>query len=219
MLKKILYISIVLSLLAFALAISPSQAKAATSTWQYSSSGKGAEAYFTTCFEWPSPGTVCTDTGIYVGEFVFKEDGTKYPSSTMSFYQTQYKVDPRGNWIWISDTWGYGEASLSVDNKLTRATASGDLQLTTCTPGRRGEINCSETGMVTLSASWSGVGDLFRSKSNSHTLSKAYNYTSHYSGSYRDAIAQVSGLDTGVQYWASIYNTSSMEVIINHGGW
>ena len=56
--------------------------------------------------------------------------------------------------------------------------------------------------MITLSASWTGVGDLVRSNSNSHTISKGYKYNSHYSGTYRDATAQVSGMEPGVQYWA-----------------
>ncbi len=217
MLKKSILIAVSLAVITFAMVISPPQARAATDTWHYSSSGKGAEAYFTTCYDMPKPGTLCTDTGVYVGEFVFKEDGTKYPSTTMSFYQTKYKYDQRGNWIWVSDTWGYGDATLSIDNKLTFATASGNLQLTTCTPGRRGEINCTDTGMKEISASWSGIGDLVRSKSNSHTISKGYNYSSHSSGSYRDASAQVSGLEPGVQYWASIYDNRWMEVYISHG--
>lgn len=219
MLKKLLLIALALTVLAFAVVISPPPARAATTTWHYSSRGKGAEAYFTTCYDWPGPGTVCTDTGVYVSEFVYKEDGTKYPSTTMSFYQTRYKYDQRGNWIWISDTWGYGDASLSIDNKLTYATASGNLQLMTCTQARRGEVNCTDAGMKEISASWSGIGDLVRSKSNSHTISKGYNYSSHYSGTYRDASAQVSGMDPGVQYWASIYNNRWMDVYISHGGW
>ena len=207
--KKISLIALALAMLAFSVVLSPPQASAASRTWHYSSTGKGAEAYFTTCYNWPSPGTVCTDTGVYVGEYVFKEDGTRYPSTTMSFFQTQYKYDQRGNWIWISDTWGYGEASLSIDKQLTRAT--------TCTPGRRGEVSCTDAGMWDLSATWSGSGDLVRSKSNSHTISKGYNYNSHNSGSYRDASVQVNGMDPGVQYWASIYNSRWMDVYISHG--
>lgn len=219
MLRKTVLMTLALVVLAFFMGINPPRANAGNSTWQYSSSGSGAEAYFTTCYDWPGPGTVCTDTGVYVGEFVYKEDGTKYPSTTMSFYQTQYKYDRRGNWIWISDTWGYGDASLLIDSKLTYATASGTLQLTTCTPSRRGEVNCTDAGMKEISASWSGIGDLVHSKSNSHTISQGYKYSSHYSGTYRDASAQVSGMQPGVQYWASIYNSRWMDVYISHGGW
>ena len=219
MIKRIALITLMLTLLVIAFGVSPRTALAADNTWHYGSSGKGAEAYFTTCYDWPGPNKVCTDTGVWVGEFVYKEDGTKYPSTTISFYQTQYKYDRKGNWIWISDTWGYGEATFTIDNKLTSATASGDMLLTTCTPGRRGEVNCTEGGTITLSASWTGAGDLVRSNSNSRTISKGYKYNSHYSGTYRDASAQVSGMEPGVQYWATLYNIKWMDVYISHGGY
>ena len=70
MFRKTILMTLALVMLAFAVGISPPRANAANSTWQYTSSGNGAEAYFTTCYDWPGPGTVCTDTGVYVGEFV-----------------------------------------------------------------------------------------------------------------------------------------------------
>jgi hypothetical protein len=219
MVKKIALFTLVLAFLMVAVGYSSPPAMAADNAWHYSSSGIGAEAYFTSCYEWTEPNTVCTDTGVWVAESVYREDGSKYPGTTMSYYQTQYKYDRRGNWIWISDTWGYGDATLTIDHKLTSAAASGDMVLTTCTPGRRGEVNCTEGAMITLSASWTGVGDLVRSNSNSHTITKGYKYNSHYSGTYRDASAQVSAMEPGVQYWAQLYISKWMDVYISHDGW
>jgi hypothetical protein len=58
-----------------------------------------------------------------------------------------------------------------------------------------------------------------RTNSSQHTVSKGYTYNSRYKGVYRDASAQVSGMQPGVQYWASIYNSRWMDVYISHGGW
>jgi hypothetical protein len=219
MIKKIVLISLAVTLIAFALGTSPLQARAAGSTWHFSFAGKGAEAGFTTCDYWPVPaGTICTDTYISVAEEVYKEDGTQYPSTTMWVNQYSYKFDKWGNWIFVSDSWGGGEASLSIDRKLSNATASATLQMTTCTVDRRGNYTCQDS-QVPVSATWSGVGDIVRTTGNSHTVSKGYTYNSHFKGSYRDASAQVSGFEIGTQMWASIYNSRWMDVYVSHGGW
>lgn len=221
MFKKFVLITLALALMAFSLSISPPQARAAGNTWHYSFKGMGAEASFSDCNYWPVPaGTVCTDTYLAVAEEVYKEDGTKYPSTTMWFSQYQYKVDKRGNYIYISDRWGWGEASLSIDNKLSSATASATLQVTTCTVDRRGNYTCQEGDLMPVSASWNGTGYLVRTNSSQHTVSKGYTYNSRYKGVYRDASAQVDGLQpVGEQWWATIYNSRWMDIYVSHGAW
>ena len=219
MIKRIILFTLALSMMSFALAINPPQASAAGSTWHYSFVGKGAEASFSDCNYWPVPaGTICTDTYISVAEQVYKDDGSTYPSTTMWVSQYQYKVDKKGNSIYVSDSWGSGEASLSIDQKLSSATASATLQMTTCTVDRRGNYTCQEN-LVPVSATWTGFGDLVRTNSNSHTVSKGYTYNSHYKGTYREANAQVNGLQVGAQWWASIYNSRWMDISVSHGAW
>lgn len=219
MIKRIVLITLALSLMAFVVAISPPQARAADNTWHYSFVGLGADASFSTCNYWPvSAGTICTDTYVSVAEEVYNEGGTKYPSTTMWFSQYQYKIDKKGNWTYVSDSWGWGDASLSIDRKLSSATASATLLVSTCTVDRRGNYKCQES-TVPVSATWIGVGDLVRSSGNYHTVSKGYTYNSHFRGTYRDATAQVSGLEVGAFGWASIYNSRWMDISVSHGAW
>jgi len=127
---------------------------------------------------------------------------------------------------WISPTtsgypqasWGWGEANLSIDRKLSSATADATLQMSTCTVDRRSNYKCQESTLP-VSVTWNGVGDLVRSSGSWHTVSKGYTYNSHFSGTHRDATAQVSGLEAGTFTWASIYNSRSMDVSASHGAW
>jgi len=127
----------------------PAPALATGQVFHYSYVGKGADAAWTTCPFQPEPNVVCTDTWISVGEEVYKEDGTKFPSSTLFFYQSSYKFDRKGNWILVSDQSGSGEATLSVGKQLTGASASATVALTTCTADRRGNYTCQDGGSAT----------------------------------------------------------------------
>jgi hypothetical protein len=186
-------------------------------SFHYSMAGKGAEGGWTNCPIYPAVNQVCTDTYLSVAEQVYKEDGSKIPSTTLSFYQSNYKIDRKGNYVFISDVYGYGEnASLTIDNQLTSATASASVMVTTCTIDRRGNYNCVDSGPLQVSASWSGYGSLVRSSSTSHTISKDYTYNSHFSGTYRNATAsgQLNGADLGTLYYADLFNSRWSEVYI-----
>jgi hypothetical protein len=217
MIKKIVLITLAVSVLAIAVAAEPRPTLAAGNTWHYSFAGMGADAGFSTCDYWPVPaGTVCTDTYISVAEQVYKEGGKKYPSTTMYMYQYVYKIDKKGNYRYVSDSWGWGDASLSINHKLTNASASAEMLMTTCKSDRHGNQRCQDS-FVPVSATWSGVGDLVRTKGNYHSVSKGYTYNSHFSGTYRDATVEVSGMDVGALMWASLYNSRWMDVYVTKG--
>lgn len=210
-------LSLVIMVLVVSAASKPAQAL--SNTWHFSNVGMGAEAGFSNCTSWPVPnGTICTDTYIWVAEQVYKDNGTKYPGTTMSVSQYQYKYDKKGNWVYVSDSWGWGDATLSIDNKLTSATASSTLQMTKCSLDRIGNYTCKES-LVPVSISCNGFGDLVRSNGNNHTVSKGYTYNSHFQGTYREATCQVNGLDAGTMSWGSLFNTRWMDIYVSHGAW
>lgn len=208
-----------LMLVCSGVAFSPEPSLAAGQTYHYSFAGKGADASWTTCPFEPVPNVVCTDTYISVAEQVYKEDGTKFPSTTLSLYQFSYKFDRKGNYIFASDSCGFGDATLSVGKQLKSASASATVPITTCTVDRRGNWTCRDNGTATVSASWIGWGDLVRSSGNYHNVSKGYTYNSHSQGMYRDATAsgQVNVSDFGTPWWASIYDSKWTDVYICHG--
>jgi hypothetical protein len=219
--KKRLSLVAVLGVMVLILAtvLAPGPAVAAGQTFHYSFAGEGADAGWTTCPFEPVPNVVCTDTYISVAEQVYKEDGTKFPSTTLSLYQFSYKFDRKGNYIFVSDSYGFGDATLSVGRQLKSASASATVPITTCTVDRRGNWTCRDNGTVTVSASWTGWGDLVRSNGNYHTVSKGFTYNSHFQGMYRDATAsgQVNGSNLGTPWWASIYDSKWSDAHICHG--
>ena len=131
--------------------------------------GKGASVGWTTCPSGPVPNEVCTETYISAAEEMYREDGTRFPSATLSLYEYRYMVDDQGNWIFVSDTSGYAAASLSIDKKLARASASATVPLTICTADENGNYLCVDGGQATVSASWTGA-ELWKSRTGTITL-------------------------------------------------
>ncbi len=218
--KSILILAVVALVFAGILAIQPQTAKAAATVYHFRFVGMGAEAGFSTC-DWssvPAAGTVCTDTYINVAEYVYSENGTQFPSSFMNLYQVTYKFDRNGNWIYVSDSWGWGEATLTIDRKLSKASASATIQLSTCTVDRRGRYSCTESTLP-VSASWTGKGDIVRSSGHWRSVSKGFTYNSSFSGSYREASASIQGVDAGSLMWAWMYNSKSKDVYVSRGSW
>jgi len=219
--KKRIILTVMLTCAMIFLTIGPGSepVQAAGQVFRLSYVGKGADAGCTTCPSGPATNEVCTDTYISVSEQMYTEDGVQFPSTTLFLYQYSYKVDRRGNWVSVSDTYGYGEANLSIDQKLTRAFASATVPLTTCTVDRRGNYTCVDSPSIAVSASWTGQGDLSKSGSHSHSVSKGYKYNSHFQGTYRNAIAdgQVDDRDLdGLSLYAAMYNNRWSDVYISH---
>jgi hypothetical protein len=118
----------------------------------------------------------------------------------------------------ISDVYGWGEATFMIDNKLTGASASATVPLTMYTFDRKGNPTYAEGGTAVVSASWTGQGDLTRSKGTSHSMSSGLKYHSRWSGTYRNATAsgQINGVSLGPSGWASMYNSTWSDVTISH---
>lgn len=212
-----LMLALTMALSVLALGSEPSLA--AGQTFHFSYSGKGADAFWTTCPFEPIANVVCTDTWISVADQVYKEDGTRFPSTTLFFDQFSYKFGRKGNFIFVSESYGFGDANLSINKQLTSASASATVPLAICTVDRRGNWTCKDNGIATVSASWTGQGDLVRSGGNYHTVSKGSTYNSHFKGAYRYATAsgQVNGSDLGTSFWASIFDSRWSDVFVCHG--
>jgi hypothetical protein len=191
-------------------------------TYHVHYAGKSANAGWSTCPDGPAgPDEVCTDTYISVAQEMYREDGTRFPSKTLSLYEVRYMVDDQGNWISVSDTSGYGDASLTINKKLTSASASATVPLTICTVDGDGNYTCVEGGSVMVSGLWTGVGDLERSHGVYHNLSTGFTLNSHWKATYRNATAtgQVNGVDLGTSLYAALNDSKSGDVWIYHGGY
>lgn len=169
----------------------------------------------------PVQNVVYTDTYVSVAQQGVKEDGTTFSDKFLFFDQFSYKYDRNWNFVAISDTSGYAGGSdvmLAVDRKLASASASATVATFVCTFGRRSS-SCADGPAITLTASWTGTGDIIRSGDNYRVNSKSFTYTAHSRGSYRDASASASigGVGTGTSLFADIYNFTSHEVSVCHG--
>ena len=180
--------------------------------------GKGASAEWSSCFYEPVPNEVCTNTYISVAEEMYREDGTRFPNKALSLYEYRYTVDEQGNWIFVSETSGVGDASLTIDKKLARASASATVPLTICTADAEWNYTCVDGGQATVNASWIGVGDLEKSHGNYHSSSTGFTLNSHWKGTYRNATAsgQVNGVDLGTALYGSLFESKSGDIWIYH---
>jgi hypothetical protein len=182
--------------------------------------GTGASAGWTTCPSGPVPTEVCTETYISVAEEAYREDGTRFPSKTLSLYEYRYTVDDQGNWIFVSDTSGMGDASLTIAKKLNGASASATVPLTICTADAEWNYTCVDGGQATVSVSWTGLGDLEKSHGNYHQSSTGFTLNSHWKGTSRNAAAsgQVNGVDLGTALYGTLSESKSGDIWIYHDG-
>ena len=216
MLRRLMIIALAISMV---LALVPTSTLAAGQQFHFRFAGKGAEAGWTNCPTQPEAGVVCTDTFLFTAEEVFKEDGSSFQSTTLFMDQISYKFDRKGNFIFVSESFGFGEATLLVDQNLNSASVSATVPLFTCTVDRKGNFTCAEGGSATVNASWTGTGDLVRVNDNYHAVSKGFTYNAHFRGKFREASAsgQVNGSDVGTQFFAQILEVRSGEVFVCHG--
>jgi hypothetical protein len=193
-------------------------AASATIQDRFSVAGPGAEALFSTCPGIPPIGPVCTDTYIIAAAQVTKAGGIKTSGTTLLIDAFSYTCDPT-TCTMVSDTGGIGSASLSIDSKLTKASAAATVPVTTCVRDSSGGITCADAGFVVVSASWSGVGDLQRQISNIHYSSRTFSEHLHFNGSIRFALASatVNGHDLGVSdFLGDMFNMKQTDISICH---
>lgn len=216
----------ILALVALAALLLPAMPVAAAgNTFHFSATGKGAEAGWTTL---PADGiavtnVVYTDTFLFTAEQAVKADGTVFSDKFLVIDQFSYKIDRRGNFIFVSQTFGFAggsDVNLSVDRGLTSASVTASVALQTCTVDRRGNPTCVDAGIGSVAASWTGQGDIIKQSGNFHVVSKGFTQNSHFRGSFRNATASgsLNGADIGgSQFFADIFSSTSRDVFICHG--
>lgn len=193
-------------------------------SYHFSATGKGAEAVWSTA---PFDGTLETnvvymDTYIFTAEQAVKQDGTVYADKFLMVDQVSYKLDRRGNWILLSETFGSAggaDVSLSVDRQLTSASASASVALVTCTPGSHGSYSCVDAGIGSVAVSWVGQGDLIRQSGTFHNGSSGFTQNGSFRGSFRNATANgsLNGGNLGSPLFADIFSSTSRDIFICHG--
>ena len=216
----------ILALVALAaLLLTAMPVSAAGNAFHFSATGKGAEAGWTT---FPADGipvtnVVYTDTFLFTAEQAVKADGEVFSDKFLFIDQFSYKFDRSGNFIFVSQTFGFAggsDVSLSVDNKLTSASVTASVALQTCTVDRRGNFTCADPEIGSVVASWTGQGSIIRSNGVFHFGSTGSTSNSHFRGSFRNATASGSlngAAIGGSQFFADIFSSTSRDVFICHG--
>ena len=221
----------ILALVALATLLVPVASVAADTTggggtsFHFSETGKGADAGWTTSPIGgpPAVDVVYTDTFLSTAERAIKADGTVFSDKFVYFDQTSYKFDRSGNWIFVSETFGFAGGSdvvLSVNAKLTSASVTASVALQTCTVDRRGNVTCADAGNGAVSASWVGQGDAIKVSGSYHVVSKGFTYNSKSRQTFRNATAAGSLNGAGIggqQFFGEIFSATSRDIFICHG--
>jgi hypothetical protein len=204
-----------------ALLLSAIPAAAATSgnAFHFSATGKGAEAGWST---FPADGipvvnVVYTDTFVFASEDAITQDGEVFSDKFAFIDQISFKIDRRGNFVFVSETFGFAggsDVNLAVDSKLNSASLTASVALQTCT-----ERSCTDAGIGSLVASWTGQGDIIRQSGTFHVTSKTFTESGQFRGSFRNATAtgSLNGAGFGSQFFADIFSSTSRDVFICHG--
>jgi hypothetical protein len=201
-----------------AVALSASAASAAGNAFHFKASGPGAEGFWSTCPFEPGPNTVCTDTFLFTADQAVREDGTRFQDTFLFIDQFIYKFDRRGNFVFISETFGFAsgaDVSLVVDRNLTTANVDATVALETCDEN----FTCMDAGTGAVSASWTGVGELARVSEKFTFRTKTFMEKFTFRGKMRDAIAtgDLDGVDFGDSLFADIFNATSSDLFVCHG--
>jgi hypothetical protein len=207
-----------------ALVVAASPAQAAGNAFHFSVKGPGAEAFWSTFPEsgTPEPGVVYTDTFLQTAAQAVREDGTRFDDKFLFIDQFSYKFDRRGNFIFVSETFGFAggnDVNLSVNTpSLTSASVTATVALTTCTE-EHGEFVCVDAGTATVHAAWTGTGELVRVSETFRANSKSFTEVFRFRGTFRDASATggMDGTDFGTSLFADIFNASSADLFVCHG--
>jgi hypothetical protein len=162
---------------------------------------KGGDASFESC-----TGDICTETFVEAVTGTVRENGQR--SRVTEIFYDQAVID-FSTFTIISDTFGEGEATVSVNNKLTSGNASGVLPVTTCDAS-----GCSSGGSLTINATWSAQGSTFKDKSH-ETVTLPDGTKLIFSGNFtsRDATASttvtVNGTSLGAPSSADLFRSKS----------
>lgn len=192
---------------------------AAGNAFHFSATGKGAEAGWTTfpVDGIPITNVVYTDTFVFASEDAIMADGEEFSDKFAFIDQISYKIDRRGNFVLVSETFGFAggsDVNLTVDSKLLSASLTASVALQTCT-----ERQCTDDGIGSLVASWAGQGDVIRQSGTFHVTSKTFTQSGQFRGSFRNATAtgSLDGSSFGTQFFADIFSSTSRDVFVCHG--
>ena len=189
----------------------PAQAASGVSH-HYTDVGLGAEAQWTT---FPAsgkitPGVVYTDTYLNTSRDAVLWNGTNITDSYASVDEFSYMFDAAGNFIYVSDVFGFSHGSrvsLVVDSKLASASLSARLRLVSCSASG----TCTDLGRATLSGSWTAITPKALSNGTFVFHAKGITDVSHQHGFSRgaDATGQVSNLASlGNFQYADIFDVT-----------
>lgn len=81
----------------------------------------------------------------------------------MRLEEVRYTVNTTGNFVFLAHRFGAAPTQVSIDALFDSASASATVPMTLCTPDGVGGLVCAENGSATVSASWTGHGELARS--------------------------------------------------------
>lgn len=191
-------------------------ALAAGASFHFSSKGLGAEGGWTATAG-SGTNTVYTDTYIYTSHDSFTEGGQTYTAPSIFVDIFSYKFDRRGNFVFVSERFGFASGSdvvnLSVDSKLRSATVSATVAFDLCD-----ERSCAPDGTSDVDASWTATSAIVKVNDNFKVNSQGFTETSHFRGSFRDAsaTATVDGVSAGEQWLGDVFNVSSRDVFVCH---
>jgi hypothetical protein len=194
--------------------LAPAPALAATN--RYTEKGKGADGFWSNCLE-PAANTNCTDVFLVASEFIANSNGETFESGGIFIEIFRYHFDRRGNFHFDSDTLGFGEATITVDNKLTSATASGTIPTEVCIERHR-NFDCFAGDPLDVAGSWSGYGAVARFSDSFHFHTAGYSENGRFSGKSRSATASVTidGFGLGDALGASIFEGSYRDFVVCH---
>lgn len=202
-----------------ALLVSTSPAQAAGIEFRFTAEGPGADAFWTTFPEdgVPEPNVVYTDTFLFTADEAVTENGEEFQNKFLFVEQFSFKFDRRGNFIPVSDTFGFAggdDVSLTVDaRRLTSAAVRAVVQFEQC--DARG---CTPVGSELVEASWTATGPLTHNTGTFVSSSSSSTFVSRFRGTSREASAtgRIGDQDLGVTEFASIFNSGFTDMLICH---
>jgi hypothetical protein len=194
---------------------------------QFSATGPGAEALFSTfpASGNPVPGTVYTDTYVTASSTTTGIGNGKSLDQVLFLDEFSYKFDTNLNFIPVADTNGYADGpavTLSIPQRLTSASASATVPLTTCALDTNGNpTTCNSAVQTAVSASWTGQGSLLNENSHSLFHTKGTTVVSRFRGSMRNATASLAVGGTSIAaplVYADIFDSTQKTTCISHTG-
>lgn len=171
--RLVIPITAVLLLLAFASPVAAARPITESGTYEY------ASASASSC-EQQGGSTVCTDT--YLDVFV----GPEWADACVGV--NSYAISPTGQYRSISNAWGCAPASaFSLASDLSSASlGTTAVQLYSC--GRR---TCSEGDIVSVSGTWTQVGEAYTYSGRSTFTDGTCTYKQAFSGAQTEATATI----------------------------